>query len=476
MDLEGDYSASDSENDYDEKEKELLEKVRRRRKEYSDSEDEVFGVGSDSDNKSDLAASDIEDQDDDNLPDRRAWGKDKRQYYQTDYVDADYGGFQGKDAQLAEQEEEEARNLQKQLAQQLDEDDFSLDMLNKKTPEIEKQAEEIVKTDFSKLSTRQKIQLLQKESPEFFSLVEDFEAKMNIGKDYLHPTVQKFKKGQIPDCNAVEFVQTYYELILNYCTNIYMYLLLKASKTSNIQNHPVIKRLYQYRQLLLQLEPVFEEIIKPQIELLLQDNEENADKPVVEKKKMLKLLSGVKEKKSKRPDNKKLKEHLDEDSDKKDRLSKRNDKKVKFNLESDKVDTVTKSKKDKGLKNEKGKAVGSEDRESTEIAGIHEKDNLDENVNDEPGLSDDGKEQEEDYTDDKGEKRAITYQMAKNKGLTPHRKKEHRNPRVKHKLKYRKAIIRRKGAVREVRKELKRYDGEISGIKASVTKSIKIKT
>lgn len=44
-------------------------------------------------------------------------------------------------------------------------------------------------------------------------------------------------------------------------------------------------------------------------------------------------------------------------------------------------------------------------------------------------------------------KRAITYQIAKNKGLTPHRKKEQRNPRVKHRNKFRKAKIRRKGAV-----------------------------
>jgi U3 small nucleolar RNA-associated protein 3 len=44
-------------------------------------------------------------------------------------------------------------------------------------------------------------------------------------------------------------------------------------------------------------------------------------------------------------------------------------------------------------------------------------------------------------------KRAITYQIAKNKGLTPLRKKEQRNPRVKHRNKYRKAKIHRKGAV-----------------------------
>lgn len=78
-----------------------------------------------------MALSDVEGQQDDDLPDVRAWGKDKRQFYQTDYVDQDYGGFQGKDAHLAELEEEEARNLQKQLAQQLDDDDFALDIFSK---------------------------------------------------------------------------------------------------------------------------------------------------------------------------------------------------------------------------------------------------------------------------------------------------------------------------------------------------------
>lgn len=65
--------------------------------------------------------------------------------------------------------------------------------------------------------------------------------------------------------------------------------------------------------------------------------------------------------------------------------------------------------------------------------------------------------------------------MMKNKGLTGHRKKELRNPRVKYRNQYRKAKIRRKGAVREVQTELTRYAGEWSGINASVIKSIKIK-
>lgn len=38
-------------------------------------------------------------------------------------------------------------------------------------------------------------------------------------------------------------------------------------------------------------------------------------------------------------------------------------------------------------------------------------------------------------------------QMAKNKGLTPKRKKIDRNPRVKHREKFRRAKIRRRGQV-----------------------------
>uniref|UniRef100_A0A672ZZP2 Sas10 C-terminal domain-containing protein n=1 Tax=Sphaeramia orbicularis TaxID=375764 RepID=A0A672ZZP2_9TELE len=84
-------------------------------------------------------------------------------------------------------------------------------------------------------------------------------------------------------------------------------------------------------------------------------------------------------------------------------------------------------------------------------------------------------EDQEDEELDPDAKRGITYQMAKNKGLTPKRKKIDRNPRVKHRAKFKRAIIRRKGQVREVRREEKRYSGEMSGIRAGVKKSIKLK-
>nr|XP_053657045.1 something about silencing protein 10-like [Cherax quadricarinatus] len=76
---------------------------------------------------------------------------------------------------------------------------------------------------------------------------------------------------------------------------------------------------------------------------------------------------------------------------------------------------------------------------------------------------------------DPDEKRAIGYQISKNKGLIPSRKKEQRNPRVKYRNKYKTKLKKRKGQVREVRKELKRYDGEVSGIKSHTIKSVKFK-
>ena len=51
---------------------------------------------------------------------------------------------------------------------------------------------------------------------------------------------------------------------------------------------------------------------------------------------------------------------------------------------------------------------------------------------------------------DGDQKRSITYQMAKNKGLMPKRNRESRNPRVKHKEKFKRAIKKRRSLVSAV--------------------------
>ena len=73
-------------------------------------------------------------------------------------------------------------------------------------------------------------------------------------------------------------------------------------------------------------------------------------------------------------------------------------------------------------------------------------------------------------------KRAITYQISKNKGLTVQRKKENRNPRVRHRNKYARALVKRKSRVPTARTEEERYTGEPTGIRSGQKRSIKLKS
>ncbi|CAH2096091.1 unnamed protein product [Euphydryas editha] len=451
-DLQDNYEPSDSEDEYSTTEKQIMEKLRKRKRQDSASEDEVYGFSeSDEDDKNDLgmADSDIEGQEksDDDLPDSKAWGKKKRSYYSTDYVDQDYGGF-GDDEEDALMEEEEAKNIQKRLIEQLGEDDFTLNFFNKEVTKSDEK-ETTIKTDISQMSKRQKIQLLEKESPEFAGLIDDFKSKLIVAKDDLQPVLQLVKGGKLPNCSASKFVKTNYDLILNYCTNISYYLLLKSKKI-NIQNHPVIKRLYQYRQMLQKMEPIYLEIVKPQIDKILHAVKNNLELQIIKDKEESKKRKSVKQ--ANDHPNKKLK--------------------LINAIEKDDAE-------DTGVSDDNNEYEGSDFFTSNS-------ENMNKNVDqsEESGFSDNDEIENEQnkplnsseaVITEVGDKREITYQIAKNKGLTPYRKKEQRNPRVKHKLKYRKAKIRRKGAVREPRTEIFKYGGEPSGIKANVKKSIKIK-
>ena len=124
------YVPSGSEDEYSESEKILLEKVTKEKNaaleesevslhvvkcqsilsvlhskwrilphSFCFSQEEIYGLGDedsdDEDGKGKMSDSDIEgkEDEDDNLPDVRAWGKKRKNFYRTDYVDEDYGGM-----------------------------------------------------------------------------------------------------------------------------------------------------------------------------------------------------------------------------------------------------------------------------------------------------------------------------------------------------------------------------------------------
>ncbi len=112
----------------------------------------------------------------DGIPDSRAWGKKSSVFHNTDYVDQDFGGFEGSDAEMAEQEEAEAKEIQKRLTAEFDESDFlglvptvSAGTKSKKGDKDK----EILKMDFDSLSVAEKRKLVQRECPEVIHLLEE---------------------------------------------------------------------------------------------------------------------------------------------------------------------------------------------------------------------------------------------------------------------------------------------------------------
>lgn len=70
-------------------------------------------------------------------------------------------------------------------------------------------------------------------------------------------------------------------------------------------------------------------------------------------------------------------------------------------------------------------------------------------------------------------KRAASYDLLKNKGLTPTRKKEQRNPRVKQRNKYERAKKKLGSVKATMRTQDKPYGGEETGIKKNLARSVK---
>ncbi|KAK0422020.1 hypothetical protein QR680_007317 [Steinernema hermaphroditum] len=78
-------------------------------------------------------------------------------------------------------------------------------------------------------------------------------------------------------------------------------------------------------------------------------------------------------------------------------------------------------------------------------------------------------------TVDDDEKRKITYEIEKNKGLTAKRKKTKKHSRIQKRVQFHKAVVKRRSQVPDVRRETAKYSGEARGIRASTVKSIKLK-
>ncbi|XP_010776505.1 something about silencing protein 10 [Notothenia coriiceps] len=371
--------------------------------------------------------SDLEEKKEDDLPNEMAWGTKKKMFY-----DSDYGATKGKKQDELEaeekEEEEEAKNIQKRLAANLSEEDYDLNFFQefaveeKDDDKTAGKQERIVK-DLKQMSQKEKMKLLKKESPELLELIQDFKAKLNELKDELQPLVQMVKDGKIPPGKGADYLKTKQQLYLNYCTNISFYMVLKAKRIP-AHNHPVIERLLIFRNLINELSSVDARLAPQFRKLLAGEEKDKSSKPAQGKKAKVSNKKGT--------DSEEPMPGVEDDSD--------------SDMDEEAALRFYRDAEERSKLKRK-----VEEPETEEL------------------------EEKEYMEEDPDAKRGITYQMSKNKGLTPKRKKIDRNPRVKHREKFRRAKIRRKGQVREVRREETRYSGERSGIRAGVKKSVKLK-
>ncbi|XP_042885518.1 something about silencing protein 10-like [Penaeus japonicus] len=378
---------------------------------------------------------DIEDEYEERLADDRAWGNKKWRYIGTDTSDERIQRkLYRQDEELAKLEEETARKLQDRMAAEL-EDLKAEDLILQEEDqgENDKSTQVRVETDISGLSKAKKMQLLKRESPEFLPLIEDMKSKCNEIQTFLRPLMKGIQTGHVPDGPAKQYIITKYRLLLNYISVLSVYMMVKSSQSS-VSKHPVVGRLAQYRQLLQELEQCDEQLT-PSLE---------------------KLLTAIKD--GSAP---KVAASMNETRKPKTQMR-------KLQILNGRQQEKASGKRAKGVIATNEEEEEEEEEESFAVPGTGGKKRK-RGAKEKKGNEEVGK------VIDPETKRSINYEISKNKGLTAYRKKELQNPRVQYKKKYQNKLKKRRGQVREVKKELSRYDGEATGIKAFTIKSRKLK-
>uniref|UniRef100_A0A2M4AJE1 Putative disrupter of silencing sas10 n=1 Tax=Anopheles triannulatus TaxID=58253 RepID=A0A2M4AJE1_9DIPT len=480
-DIGSDYEPSDSEDEFSKQESQLLKlNVDRRRKDEDEDDEAVLEFDDDQEQGDDYDDDDDEEPDFDEirkfehdsdideanedafLPDRKAWGSKASAFYGTGYADRDYDGITAQEEELAQLEEEEAKEIQKRLLNEMSEADYLFDPVLFDTtgaPATEQQAGSgkskkkkskqptatkpedviVVEGDLSDLTESQKKDIFRKCAPEFASLVDECNRQLAECVEVMEPVLELLKRHNKLNHPFGRLLKKRYDVSLLYCSNIAFYVMLKAQKVP-ILKHPIVKRVAMIMLLRKKLDEKYDQCIREQVEQL-----------------QAALAAGE------------TITFADEQNEQDDDVQKVSKKRNRFGILNQLEAKASASASDDDVETNRELEDESEDEaylaKKLKLLAEHEA------GSDQDEDEDDEKEEEE--LDEEG-KRKITYQMAKNKGLTVRKRRDQRNVRVKNKMKYRKALIRRKGAIRPVRTETTRYSGE-SSIKAFVKRGIKLK-
>lgn len=402
---------------------------------YLSDEEEVLAFDDDDDSdddKYDEEKYNIEDEDDEEENEEinedeelisSAWGSKKSSYYSGNRIEND------EDAEL---EEEEARMLQSKMMNQLDTDDFGLDAFKNQEKKLKTsdelvaektaqkalggESEDEIDKNLEKISKNLE-KMSQKEKIEF--LRQESPELFELVRDFKEK-MDQLKKTLLPIYRLVKNGRIPSSLATDFIVNKTKLFLMYSSHLSfyfamKSQRFPIDN--HPIVKNILQFRNLCKQIapvdenLDDEIKFLI-DSIEN-DRQLIFKK------------------------------NKQEPVTKRTKKSVKFTRNLAREDR-NKLVYDDGLESDTDQ----------EIVAKHEE------------ITDEGPN---------ADKRAINYEIMKNKGLTPKRDKMYRNPRVRNRLKSRKAMIKHKSIVPKVRTQDKRYAGEATGIRTNVVRAVKIK-
>ncbi|TMW69346.1 hypothetical protein Poli38472_001502 [Pythium oligandrum] len=445
-------------------------------------EEEVLQLGESEEEESDEQDGDDEEEDDEEVDEfgneeekkridkmDAKWGKSRKNFYSADTAEFELED----DEEVAKDEENAALELQRKQATMMDDEDFGLDeeeddeeadeedeeqapvddedLLGDQLADIsmlvdegDSASMEQVRKDFSKMTKKDKLLIVNQTAPELLGLSAEMESTMKELKEVVTPAILKLKevRRRTKAYNTgLQYLVTRQNLMLNYIANISFYLLLRAEGKS-VTDHPVLQHLLSLKKQMNKLQEVDDAVNTQLHDLLTQefpeeDEDDGLDKFFQQQRKRTNTQS------------------------------------------SKRVAATEAAKPSKKAKKSYGVSQAEKDEaEQFYEAALREKEALDQAKkqfysHEKPGLA---SSDEEDSDEDDGGKRGASFEIIKNKGLKAHKNKLNRNPRVKKRMQYRKAVIRRKGQVRDVRVgEAGRYGGESTGIKSNLTRSRKLR-
>ena len=326
------------------------------------------------------------------------------------------------------------------------------------------------------LSIAQKLQVLRKQSPELFDLVEELGSTVGV----VHDLEKQF--GGCPDGTLSErLAHLQYSARMAYCINVLFYLAMKTHGAV-VREHPVVTELVKLRSLidsfegttaavqrLSQTMDVAEEVndgdsdANSELETSLPEEQEfKSDEDEHEGAVFSKYLEAGRSVNSKATQSRRLLELVDfgEEQVKERRPRSKPTSRENSAEAIDEVDEDDVEESDSW-------------NEMEHTLSADEKDYTDDEEMQTIGATENVASSEEDNSE-ADSKRAISKTILKNRGLVPHRRRDQQNPRVKMRRKFKKAKNRMTGVRRTIKSQDRPYGGEASGIKRNLTRSIKI--